>query len=134
MFIIFPLKCLINSGLIILINPARQTNPFFCVTPCFSKIETIFLSYSQLPPLIPTLSIISVLTPSFCAILTPFASGLFDITTTGFIGILSFLIDFKIAYMLLQRPEINMPRLIIPDLFLCVNKHFTEYMLKFCIY
>src|SRR3970040_936608 len=101
---------LINCGLIILINPARQTSPFFGVTPYFKRIDTIFLSYSHLSPLKPELSTTSALTPSLCAILRPFASGLLDITTLGFIGIFFIFMVFKMASILLPLPEIKIAR------------------------
>ena len=52
----------------------------------------------------------SVFTPSFAAIRNPLALGLFDITTDGLIGIFCFFIVFRIASMLLPRPEIRIPK------------------------
>src|SRR5574338_484042 len=100
----------INSGLMILINPARQTRPFLGVTPFISRVAMIFWSYCQRVPTNPLLGIVSVLTPSFCAILRPSASGLFDITIVGLIGIFCLLTALRIASILLPLPDIRIPK------------------------
>src|SRR5213593_4121940 len=112
MLSILILYFLTNSGLIILIKPARHTRPDWGVTRCSCRAATIFSSYSQ--PFRPSASITFVGTPYFTeAIFSPAASGLFEITTDGLtFFVLPDLIAKRIASMLLPLPEIRMPRLI----------------------
>src|SRR5437867_13265911 len=112
MLSILILYFLTNSGLIILIKPARHTRPDWGVTPCSCNAATIFSSYSQ--PFTPSAGITFVGTPYFSeAIFSPAASGLFEITTDGLtFFIWPDLISERIASFLLPLPEIRMPRLI----------------------
>src|SRR5690348_40611 len=59
----------------------------------------------------------------------PFASGLFEITSTGLIGILFFLTAFKIFSILLPLPEIKMTRFSMNWFYCCMNKHFTNLII-----